>query len=212
VKQVCPDHQLLSVYFDGELPSPWKEKMDAHVAACPQCAGRLKSYQRVSINPAIKKDNAMLAAQERLWKKLEQRSGIAGDPAPYPVWTAAMPGNTVWRRRVSVPIPAAAAAVFLVIALVFVLALRVTGTSAAPGVILASETGFDTPGIIPMDMEDVLKYLSSRDDGDILILQLPESRSFVNYSEPEIIKAADYSRQRPRRTSPAQTSPGGKKY
>jgi hypothetical protein len=206
---VCPDRQLLSVYFDGELPSPWKEKMEAHIADCPQCAGRFKSYQRISINPAKKDDVVMLAARERLWQKLEQRSGITEESARYPVWPAA--GNTVWRRRVSVPIPAAAAAVFLVFALAFILALRVPGTATAPGMLLASETEFDTPGIIPMDMEDVLQYLSSRDDGDILILHLPESRSFVNYSEPAIINAVDYSRQTQRRTTPDQTSPGRKR-
>jgi hypothetical protein len=208
VKQVCPDRQLLSVYFDRELPSPWKEKMESHIAVCPQCAERYKTYQRIFINPANEENVAMLAAHDRLWQKLEQRSDRAAEFTHHRVWPAA--GNAVWRQSVSIPIPAAAA-IFLVIALVFILALRVTGTNTASNMMLASETEFDTPGIIPMDMEDVLKYLNSRDDGDILILHLPESRSFVDYSEPAIIRAADYSRQMPRRSMPSQTSPGGKK-
>jgi hypothetical protein len=63
---------------------------------------------------------------------------------------------------------------------------------------VASETDFETPGIIPMDMESVLQYLSGGDNGEVLILRLPESRNFNNYSEPAIIKAADYNtRQTP---------------
>jgi hypothetical protein len=150
----------------------------------------------------------MLAAHDRLWQKLEQRSGIIDEYNRHSVWPAA--NNAVWHRRVSVPLPAAAA-IFLVIALAFLFAMNRTGTNNASEIMLASEAEFDTPGIIPMDMADVLQYLSSRDDGDILILHLPESRSFVDYSEPAIIKAADYSRQMPRRNMPDQTSPGGKR-
>jgi hypothetical protein len=208
VKQVCPDRQLLSVYFDGELPSPWKEKMASHVAGCPHCTGQINTYRQISINPANKEDVDMLAARDRLWQKLEQRSGMTEEGNHNIVWSTQ--SNVVWHRRVSIPIPAAAA-IFLVIALAFLFVLTRTGTGTAPDVMLATETEFETPGIIPMDMEDVLQYLSSRDDGDILILHLPESRSFVNYSEPAIIKAADYSRQTPRRNMPAKTSPGGKK-
>jgi hypothetical protein len=59
----------------------------------------------------------------------------------------------------------------------------------------ASEADLDTPGIIPVsNMDDVLQYLGGRDNGDIIILHLPESRSFVNYGEPAMIKASDYSR------------------
>ena len=194
--QVCPDRQLLSVYFDGELPSPWKEKMAAHIAGCPACARRLQAYRRVSLGKAAGEGNAELeSARERVWQKLAQRTGSG-------VSRAAM-----WRRRVSIPLPAAAAtaaaAILLVIALAFLVVLRVTNAENISGMTLASEAELDTPGVIPVsNMEDVLQYLGSRDNGEILIIRLPESRNFVNYGEPAIIKAADYSRNVPGRRRP----------
>jgi hypothetical protein len=56
-------------------------------------------------------------------------------------------------------------------------------------------------------MENVLQYLSSRDNGEIIILRLPESRNFVNYGEPAIIKAADYTRQATGRNMPGWRKP-----
>jgi hypothetical protein len=182
---MCPDRQLLSVYFDGEMPSPWKEKMDAHIAGCPHCAGRLKAYRCITMKGAAGEPAAIEAAQGRLWQKLELRSAT-----PPPV-----PSSVIWRRRISIPLPAAAA-VLLLVALAFLFTLRVNTPTEAAEMTLAAEAEFDAPGIIPItDMEDVLQYLGSRDNGELIILRLPESRSFVNYGEPAIIRAADYSRQ-----------------
>jgi len=76
VAQVCPDRQLLSVYFDGELPSPWKEKMEAHIAGCPACGRRLEEYRRASLGKVAGEGDAeMEAARERVWQKLERRRG-----------------------------------------------------------------------------------------------------------------------------------------
>ena len=195
--QVCPDRQLLSVYFDGELPSPWKEKMESHIAGCPACAQRLDAYRRVSLGKAATtagEGAGLEEAQKRVWQKLEQRMGAK----PRTVrWGA------VWRRNVSIPLPAAAAVFVLLVALAFLLVLRVTSTEEISGMTFASDAELDAPGIIPVsDMEDMLQYLGSRDNGEIIILRLPESRNFVNYGEPAIIKAADYSRTVPGRRRP----------
>ncbi|MDR0495704.1 MAG: hypothetical protein LBG95_08795 [Treponema sp.] len=179
----CPDRQWLSVFFDGELPSPWKEKMEAHISGCPQCARRLEAYKNISLAFAGEEKPGMEPVRARVWQKLEQRAG-----------GRQFRSGAVWRRRISVPLPAAAAVVlFLVLALLA--ALRITERADPSGITFASEAESDTPGIIPVsNMEDVLQYLGGRDNGDIIILRLPESRSFVNYGEPAMIKAADYSR------------------
>jgi len=190
VNQVCPDRQLLSVYFDGELPSPWKEKMEAHIAACPACARRLEEYRRVCLAGEAA---GLESARDRVWQKLEPCIGVDA----YVPARAVRRGAAVWQRRVSIPFPAAAAAAafFLIIAMAFLMVLRTTNTEGLSGMTLASEAELEEPGIIPIaNMEDVLQYLGSNDNGEIIILRLPESRSFVNYGEPAIIKAADYSR------------------
>jgi hypothetical protein len=197
--QLCPDRQLLSVYFDGEMPSPWKEKMESHIADCSRCARRLEEYRRISRAPAGDVfAGGETAVRQRVWRKLEQRTGMAAGMAAgtAAAWPPAVQGRGVWRRHISVPLPAAAAAVVLFITLSFLMGLNISKSAESSGMILAAETEFDAPDTIPVsDMEDVLQYLSSRDNGEIIILRLPESRNFVNYGEPAIINAADYSRQ-----------------
>jgi len=40
----CPDPDLYSALYDGEVPSPWKEKLEAHLAHCERCSGRFARY------------------------------------------------------------------------------------------------------------------------------------------------------------------------
>jgi len=43
----CPDSELYSAFIDGEVPSPWKEKLEAHVNSCPKCRKQTERYQRI---------------------------------------------------------------------------------------------------------------------------------------------------------------------
>ena len=187
---MCPDHQLLSVYFDGEMPSPWKEKLEDHIAACPQCAKKIDGYRRLTIKPGAEDEAALNAAKDRVWQHFDPAAGSNSIRLVTPRYSRGM-----WQRHISIPIPAAAAAAILVIAaLAFALINRPSGTGAAP-VFMATESEFEIPGIIPAaNMESVLQYLSGRDSSEMLII-LPENRSFTNYGEPTIVKAADYTRQ-----------------
>ena len=194
---MCPKNQIISLYHDGELPSPWKEKMESHIAACACCAQRLKVYRDISsaangasVAPSLKDapSQEIEAARERVWLKLEQSvsAGFAGSPRPE---------RAIWRRRIAIPLPVAAAVALFFLA-AFLFAFRVAGNTEASDLTIAAEAEFDTPGIIPVsDMEDVLQYLGIRDSGDFVILRLPESQNFVNSGEPSILRAADYTRQ-----------------
>ncbi|HOV93590.1 MAG TPA: zf-HC2 domain-containing protein [Spirochaetales bacterium] len=44
---MCPDESLLSAYVDGEVPSPWKEKLESHVVECPKCADRVSGFREL---------------------------------------------------------------------------------------------------------------------------------------------------------------------
>ena len=194
---MCPDRQLLSVYFDGELPSPWKEKMENHIAVCPSCREHLELYRRLSVGPAPDEEEAIKAARDRVWQKMELPA------SPVRATPRAVRFGSLWQRSISIPIPAAAAIAVLFIALALMWVTRTTNTKEPVGMILASETDFETPGFIPVsNMDDVLQYLGNRDGGEVVIIRLPESRNFVNYGEPAIIRAADYSRSIPGRRRP----------
>ena len=185
--KLCPESQLLSVYYDGELPSPWKEKLESHLADCPDCKQRLESYRRVSQEVTRPNAAALDEARERVWQRLELSTAKADS------FRRSFPPS-LWRRRISVPLPAAVAAVAL-LALTFFWVRSRPATSGIPAMTLAAEANIDTPEVIPVsDMESVLQYLNSRDSGEMVIIRLPESRNFQSYSEPAMIRAVDYQR------------------
>lgn len=191
---MCPDRQILSVYVDGELPSPWKEKMEGHLSRCLRCRELLERYRPPSLFAGAVPVERIAAVHERVWHRIEARIAAGGNSSK---WKSAARG-VFWERRLSVPLPAvAAAAAVLFIAFTLLWTWKPAASVSAPDMTLASEE-LDAPGIVPVsNMGDVLQYLGSRDSGDILILRLPESRNFISSGEPAIIKAADYPRRKP---------------
>lgn len=185
---MCPDRQILSLYHDGELPSPWKEKLETHLASCGECVSRLEGYRCLSrvLTGDTVDDGLRVAAQERVRRGLRfSRPARAADRT-----------GRLWSRRVSIPLPAAAA-VAAVLAVAFAFALRSRAVPSVPAPDTLSAMGLDVPAIAyPEDMDGVLRYLGDTDTGDMVIIRLPESKRFTSSGEPAIIKAADYSRSR----------------
>ncbi len=197
---MCPEPQLLSIYVDGELPSPWKEKMDAHLKECSSCREKFENFKKLremfNKDASAKRisESEIQSSKEKIWRNLEAKRRFT----PYP---------RIWRRRISISIPAAAAAA-VIIALITMffsgggnilnngLAGKKANLNDKSNVILAAEE--EIPGIIPAatDLNGVLQYLGA-DSSDIIILRLPESRNFSRAGEPAIIRAADYSRRHP---------------
>jgi anti-sigma factor RsiW len=197
---MCPDPQLLSIYADGELPSPWKEKMDAHLKECPVCREKFENFKKIrelfNKDASAKKINEsdIQLSKEKIWRNIEARRRF-------------MPHPGILRRRISLSIPAAAAAAVIIALITMflsgggkILNNRFAGKKAnsdeRANIILAAEE--EIPEILPAatDLNGVLQYLGA-DSSDIIILRLPESRNFARAGEPAIIRAADYSRRRP---------------
>jgi hypothetical protein len=178
----CPDRQILSVYCDQELPSPWKEKLEAHLADCSECRARLEQYRRLF--PKTRESGpAAEAVKERVWAKIARLEGETPQRRYQGRW---------WSRSVSLPVPAAAAAIlFFALAVFFVIKPvidRPRDTDVAAGV------GLEVQGIMPVsDINGVIQYLGGEDTADIVIIRLPESKRFMSSGEPAIIRAADYS-------------------
>jgi len=186
MKKECSFRQWVSVYYDREMDPQYKEKMESHIAGCPDCAKQLEEYKKISLSLAPARDNTE-EAQQRVLQKLET-GRLSPGYENRPAWAA-----PVWKRRVSIPIPAAAAAVLIIITLGF-LWIKTPARAGIPNMAITAETEI-LPDVIPFSgMESVLQYLGSTDTGDILILRLPESSNFARGGEPAILKAANYSR------------------
>ncbi|WP_010261503.1 anti-sigma factor family protein [Treponema primitia] len=175
---MCPDPQILSLYYDGELPSPWKEKLEAHLRDCSHCTSRLEQFRQLSGTLEEERFSAA-ALTERVWQRLSNPDAAIRER---PV--------QIWGRSVSVPLPLlAATAAALILAFGFFF-LRSTPDTAPADSTLAS---LDMQTIMPIsDLNGVLQYLGD-DSSDIVIIRLPESRNFMSSGEPAMIRAADYS-------------------
>jgi len=207
---MCPDRQLISLYHDGELPSPWKEKLEAHLESCEECRNTIAVYKNIGGNFQDLPPETVQAAGERVWKRLANSIGIANEVGitipNFPENTAESrtkrPGRKkVWNRTVTLPLPAAAAAVLIVIGFLAFMAMVRGGASqplpTAQDSVVAATIGFDEQGILDIqDMNDVLQYLSTQDNIEFLVIQIPETWNFSRSGEPALINAADYSRRR----------------
>jgi hypothetical protein len=191
---MCPDRQLISLYCDGELPSPWKEKLETHLESCEECRGILAGYRNVDGYFQDFPLETAREAGERVWKKLANYAGTSSFRE-----NTVIRRKNVWNRTVTLPLPAAAAAVLVVIGF---LAYMVIGNQNRPlpaqdSIAMATTNiGFDEQGMLDIqDMNDVLQYLSGQDNIEFMVIQIPESWNFSRSGEPALINAADYSRR-----------------
>jgi hypothetical protein len=167
--------------------------MKAHLESCEKCRSALAGYRGVKDCLANDKEKTLAEAQERVWQKLAA-PGLAVSPKP----RKTMEISRVWSRNISLPLPVAAAA-----ALVFVVLFALMGARALsrPPAILQEQVastgiGLNDNGMVNIqDMAGVLQYLSGQDNGDFMVIRLPESRTFSRIGEPALINAADYSRR-----------------
>ncbi|MCL2243496.1 MAG: zf-HC2 domain-containing protein [Treponema sp.] len=205
MKRVCPDSQILSIYMDNELPSPWKEKLESHLESCSGCREKLEGFKRLHgkllLDGPLASDPVIEAAKNKTWQNLQSGAGLRNEKLNR---NLSRPKSDIWRRRLSIPLPAAAAAAVILILLAALWVRRAPDNSngfasqpqepaARENFIVAAED--DMPGIIPaMDFNSVLQYLGS-DGSEIIILRLPESKNFLRSGEPAIIRAADYTRR-----------------
>jgi len=186
---MCPDPQLISVYLDKELSSPWKEKLEKHLEECPECKKRLLSYKGLFADQGDNKmsgehQQAVIeAAKNRVWQRHIQH-------ARYRSRTV-----NIWSRKISVPLPAAAAAVLIFVLAVFLIA-RPGDASVNPGIIIASEEALIEMAPVS-DMDDVLQYLGGFDSADTLVIRLPENSNFTSSGNPVVVKTASFSRRAP---------------
>jgi len=196
------DPQLLSLYIDEELPSPWKEKLEAHLERCSKCKEKLESYKKLQgklFNPVSEQDLAA-KAREKVWQNLQTARPDGQMKPSHAANTGLWRRRSFWQQKLTIPIPAAAAAVIIaVLAMLFAftassgnknnLTNHFADTDRA-NIILAAE---EIPVFPAVDLNSVFQYLIS-ESTEIIILQLPESRSFHRTGDPAIIRAADYRR------------------
>jgi anti-sigma factor RsiW len=182
---MCPDNELLSAFFDGEVLSPWKEKIERHLSGCSSCASTISGYGRIRTAIAVRDagDDAFAEAKERVMSAVSEGS--------FP--RRLRRGFLGWARVFALPYPAAAALAVAFITLIA--ALTVTSLRpASPVPAIASSEGIETmPVNVKLtDMQAIIDYLETQDDAVMIVL--PGKSRFEVQGNPQLLKASDYPR------------------
>ena len=173
---MCPDVEILSSYYDGELEDSQREIVKTHVDSCPHCQKKMAELELISdaINAEEEPDFQM--AQVNTWNNLmdiidreEQR----------------IPKVSFWQRRFQISFPAAAA---LVAAFVVVLSLSVVS-------FYMGKHTTSSPATPELNMTDASSTMFSDDnlfDNSAIEFDIPAINSFIHAGEPLLIKEVDF--------------------
>ena len=196
---MCPDRDLISAFVDGEVPSPWRERLEEHFLSCLDCAAVAAGYRalgtRLREELAVDEAGSLARGRSRLDLLLEglpaTQGGKSGPHREKTAWQAL-------RRSVSLPLPLAAAAALLVLLLggaTALLALR-PGRNAAIQTVASGEI---IPAALhaksqPSSMDELLRYLEARDGQVTLTINLPSGTTFGSSGKPVIMRSTQGQR------------------
>lgn len=183
----CPNPDLLSAFFDGEVQSPWSEKIQEHIETCHRCQqafGRLDSLRRALLadaEPPV--EDPLERTRERLHSlrsaRLRRRR------------------RRLWRMRISMPVPAIAA-MFVVFLGMGGLLVFLTTRPNFPFMSIKRQPSGVTEVQVAAPIEDLEKLLKSLDQepgNEQIIITLPEDTEFLHFGEPKMLRADEYSRR-----------------
>ena len=129
----CPDKDLYSAYVDGELQSPWKEKIEVHLVSCEKCRSVVDSYRKISLKlsensfPEPDLDGSFLklyAKRQDCLKKME--------------FNKSKPTSWFYKSN-KIPIPALAAAALFLFVLTPIIVLSTQESLEPSGTVAATE-------------------------------------------------------------------------
>jgi hypothetical protein len=178
---MCPERNLLSAYFDGELDHRFGVEVEAHVAECDECAEFLNELG--GIHSALMVPDAYQDSVDTLlaWDVLQQRIAVA---IPLPLW----------KRRFQIPVPILGFATLIVVLLSVGLFLSLNSQRAYKP--FDTVTRSELEGSELTSVEAILNYLDARGEREASIFNLPQDTKLHFWSEPTLIRAADYHRGR----------------
>jgi anti-sigma factor RsiW len=143
---MCPDKELLSAWYDGEVEDPWKREIEAHVGQCGQCRSVIEEFSGIA--SFLERDRVVLTR----FKKKEMYRRVMHQHRRNRI-------IPIWQK--SVPLPVAAAAVLILGVSLIMPAFNGALTVPAPSVALAEEEDLSAiDGLVPIVLppEQTLAY------------------------------------------------------
>lgn len=146
----CPDKDLYSAYVDGELESPWKEKIEAHLASCEKCSVIVDSYKKMSLKlsensfPELDLDGSFLKLYAKRQDCLKRMEINKNKPTSW------------FYKSNKIPVPALAAAALFLFMLTPIIVLSTRESLDPSGAVTATE--FKSVDSIVSDLKPVNKF------------------------------------------------------
>jgi anti-sigma factor RsiW len=180
---MCPDRDLVSAYIDGEVPSPWRERLEEHIGSCPGCAALAAGYSALGEKlraPESGEAAALARGRERLEALLSDIPEAIHEPRS---------ARTAWRHSVSLPLPLAAAAALLVILLGGATTMLALKPAKGPSIQAVASGELSPKQAQPASMDELLRYLEARDGQVTLTINLPSGTTFGSAGKPVIMRS-----------------------
>lgn len=125
---MCPEQNLFSALCDGEVPSPWRERLEQHLQTCTACAQRMHKWRALGSvlrQPVPELTGERLEASfaslvEKRQDALQRGLGTAQRRREVKRWLG---------TSIKVPLPALAAALFVAVFIPSFFAVRTSAGS-----------------------------------------------------------------------------------
>jgi anti-sigma factor RsiW len=170
---MCPDDKLLSAFFDGEVLSPWRERMASHIERCPICFAKIVRMQATTSSlhtlDTHYEEIALAETKARILSRLES-SAKGRSPAPASIL---FPIGRLLKQRVELPIPILAATV----------AALIIVSGIAIGIFHFSGS-YST-------LASMKKYLENQTSSQALMINLPNGANYSGQNEPVLMIQAN---------------------
>jgi hypothetical protein len=200
---MCPDESLLSAYIDGEVPSPWKEKMESHFGACPVCSTRLAEFRKLDagLQELLPSDVESELAAARARIEADLRFDLA-DAVQAKTESIAPKTRTSRRmresrnrsgmaRKVAIPMPVLAASFFV---LIFAAGLLIGGkvlVGNKPQSMASASSASGTIQVGSGSMDSINQYWASLKSDQGVTITMPSEVSFEPIGDPVIMTYTD---------------------
>lgn len=182
----CPNPELLSAFFDGEVEPPWSERIREHVDECDHCRTRLARLESLKRLLHSDREPSMEDSLQRSRQRLKRELPVH-----------AFRGVRFWRARVSVPLPAIAATLLLFVGMSAVLIFFSTRPNF-PFMSIRRQPSGVTEVQVAAPIEDLEQLLRSLDQELVnqqIVITLPEDTEFLQIGEPRMLRAEDFGRR-----------------
>jgi hypothetical protein len=197
---MCPDDPLLSAFVDDEVPSPWKERMETHIAGCSRCSEKahaLRSLKRILVAAETDFETEALAvARARIAASIDFSMARGHTKAGLTYYI-----RSLWSRRIPLPMPFFAvgllALVFLVgMSLGLIAPFTSTARTIASKIISPQST----------TLEMMAQYMKQSSVQPVMI-EMPQESVFNQLGNPVIVFSSEPAIQKVTTTSNGGASP-----